>query len=89
MSRTVAGQFLYIKLSYRIVLDYIARMNPARLTRLCGAATKGQILLTPETAERLGGKFRLESIGSVSLKNVGDPVEVWEAKQDRRDTPRG
>ncbi len=57
--------------------------------RLCGAATKGQILLAPETADRLGGKFRLENIGSVSLKNVGDPVDVWEAKPDRRDTPRG
>ena len=56
--------------------------------RLCGTATEGQILLGPETAERLGGKFHLKYMGPVSLKNVCDPVEVWEAKPDRRTAPR-
>ncbi len=46
--------------------------------RLGDRAQHGQILLGPGTAKRVRGKFRLDSIGKQSLKNLAEPVEVWE-----------
>ncbi len=46
--------------------------------RLGDRAIKGQILLSPETARRVRGQFRLHTLGPLSLKNIANPVEVWE-----------
>jgi class 3 adenylate cyclase/HAMP domain-containing protein len=46
--------------------------------RLGDRAIKGQILLGPETARRVGGQFRLHTLGPLSLKNIARPIEVWE-----------
>jgi class 3 adenylate cyclase/HAMP domain-containing protein len=48
--------------------------------RLGGFARNGQILVSPETAKRVQSHFLLRCIGPVELKNIGHPVEVWEAK---------
>jgi class 3 adenylate cyclase len=56
--------------------------------RLCGSATRGQIFLSPETAERVSGRFRIEKIGPLELKNVGNQIEAWEVKPDRRKLAR-
>ena len=42
---------------------------------------------TLNSLDQDSGKFHLKKMGPVSLKNVGDPVEVWEAKPDRRTAP--
>jgi class 3 adenylate cyclase len=47
--------------------------------RLAGLAKQGQVLLGPETVSRLGQGFALKSLGPRELKNVAQPVEVWEA----------
>jgi class 3 adenylate cyclase len=49
--------------------------------RLAGLAKSGQVLLGPETASRLGEGFALKSLGPQELKNVAQPVEVWEVTQ--------
>ena len=46
--------------------------------RLGDRAAAGQILVSPETARRLRGHFRLRSLGGLSLKNISNPVEAWE-----------
>jgi class 3 adenylate cyclase/HAMP domain-containing protein len=50
--------------------------------RLGDRAQKEQIFVNSETAERVKGRFFLENVGLVTLKNVSDPVEVWEAKNN-------
>ena len=47
--------------------------------RLGDCAVGGQILLSPETALRVEGRFHLRSMGEQSLKNLAEPVEAWEA----------
>lgn len=49
--------------------------------RLCAEATRGQILLGPETARRLQGRVPLRRLGPRPLKNVETPVEVWEVEE--------
>lgn len=46
--------------------------------RLAGLARQGQALLGPETARRVAGQFELASLGPQGLKNVAQPVEVFE-----------
>jgi class 3 adenylate cyclase/HAMP domain-containing protein len=46
--------------------------------RIGALAARGQILIGPETARRIGQKFHLRSLGPQSLKNVDAPVEVFE-----------
>jgi class 3 adenylate cyclase len=48
--------------------------------RLGDRATNGQILLSPATARRVEGRFRLHSLGRLSLKNIAAPVEAWEVE---------
>ena len=48
--------------------------------RLGDRATDRQILLGPETARRVEGRFPLHSLGPVSLKNIAAPVEAWEGE---------
>ena len=47
--------------------------------RLGDHARNGQSLLSRETAQRVSGRVDLRKLGLVSLKNVSEPVEVWEA----------
>ena len=51
--------------------------------RLGDHATRGQILVTDATARRVHAHFRLRGLGRVALKNISEPVEVWEV-EDRR-----
>ena len=46
--------------------------------RIGALATKGDIYLGPETAKRVKDRFRLRGIGPQTLKNVAQPVEVFE-----------
>ena len=48
--------------------------------RLGDHARTGQVLLSQETAQRVKGRFSLQQVGRVSLKNVAEPVDVWEAE---------
>lgn len=50
--------------------------------RLGDLAEDGQILLSPETAARVRGQFRMRSLGPRELKNITPPVEVWEVEDD-------
>ena len=45
-------------------------------SRLADLAEAGQILVCPESARRLGDKYRLHSLGSRRLQGVADIVEV-------------
>lgn len=46
-------------------------------TRIGSLARDGEILVSEETARRIGDTFSLESIGPYTLKNVRKPVEVF------------
>jgi len=52
--------------------------------RIAGAAENGQILLGPETARRLNGRFSLATVGERRLKNVDTPVRLYDLVIDRR-----
>ncbi len=57
--------------------------------RLAGLAKEGQVLLGPETASRVGQGLALRSLGPHKLKNVAQPVEVWEAVPGWDSQPAG
>jgi len=44
--------------------------------RLAGIAKAGQLLVGPETVRRLGGHYRLKSLGREHLKNITEAVEI-------------
>ncbi len=46
--------------------------------RIGALATQGEIYLGPETAKRVAERFELKDIGPQALKNVAQPVEVFE-----------
>ncbi len=46
--------------------------------RLGAHATRGQIIIGPETANRVKERFRLKSLGPIALKNIAAPVDAWE-----------
>jgi class 3 adenylate cyclase/HAMP domain-containing protein len=45
--------------------------------RLAGAATGGEIIVGPTTAERIRGHFVLEALGERTFKNVSRPLPVF------------
>ncbi len=45
--------------------------------RLAGMATANQILVGPETVRRLGGCYRLESLGRERLKNLTEAIDIY------------
>ena len=45
--------------------------------RLAGIAQPGAILIGPETARRLGGRYQLQRLGREQLKNIDTVVEVY------------
>jgi DNA-binding response OmpR family regulator len=45
--------------------------------RIAGLATGGDILLGPETVNRLKGKFMIQPFGEHRLKNISEPVAVY------------
>jgi len=47
-----------------------------RSKRLVDVARAGQIVVGPETARRIAGQYRLESLGPQKLKNLSEPVEA-------------
>lgn len=51
--------------------------------RLGNHADGGHILLAQETANRVRDRFALRSAGVVMLKNLSQPVEVWEVLSER------
>jgi class 3 adenylate cyclase len=44
--------------------------------RLAGIAQAGQLIVGPDTANLLGGRYRLERIGARRLKNIAEPVDL-------------
>lgn len=48
--------------------------------RLGDHASGGQILLDAEAARRVAGRFLLRGLGALALKNLANPVEVWEVE---------
>jgi class 3 adenylate cyclase len=46
--------------------------------RLAGAAGEGQVLAGPETVRRLGDRYRLEQVGREHLKNISEPIELYQ-----------
>jgi class 3 adenylate cyclase len=53
--------------------------------RLCDCAVHGQILVSAETARRVRASFSLHSLGSIALKNISTPEEVWEIREAREE----
>jgi class 3 adenylate cyclase len=47
--------------------------------RLAGVAKAGQILVGPETVQRLGNRYHLERLGREHLKNIAEAVEISRA----------
>ncbi|MEM1058560.1 MAG: adenylate/guanylate cyclase domain-containing protein [Verrucomicrobiota bacterium] len=47
-------------------------------SRIGAAARAGEIWLSNETRERLGEQFLVESVGIHCLKNVTEPMELWQ-----------
>jgi class 3 adenylate cyclase len=45
--------------------------------RIAALAKGGEIMLGPQTAERIKGHYVLEDAGEHRLKNVSDPVHVF------------
>lgn len=46
--------------------------------RIGALATQGQIYIGPATAKRVRGRFQLKDIGPQTLKNVAEPVQVYQ-----------
>lgn len=46
--------------------------------RIAGLAMDGQILLGPETVNRLQGEFLITPFGEHQLKNISKPVPVYQ-----------
>ncbi len=46
--------------------------------RVAGLALGGQVLVGPETARRLAGHYQMKSLGPQFMKNIEQPVEVFE-----------
>ncbi|MEM7225787.1 MAG: response regulator [Pseudomonadota bacterium] len=49
--------------------------------RLAGIAGEGELIVSAETARRLGDRYPLEDRGRQQLKNLEDPVEVYLLKE--------
>jgi len=47
------------------------------VSRLADMAKTGEILIGPETARRLGERYRLQRRGWEQLKNIDTPVEIY------------
>lgn len=54
--------------------------------RLGNCASGGQILLSPDTAQRVHDRFLLRRLGLLALKNMSSPVEGWEVQGERHAT---
>jgi class 3 adenylate cyclase len=50
--------------------------------RLADLATSGELLIGPETARRIGDRYRLQRYGLERLKNIDAPVEVYSLVRD-------
>ena len=49
-----------------------------RAARLSQHARRGQILISEETAQRIGNTFSLKPLGKVPLKNLNDSGDIFE-----------
>jgi adenylate cyclase len=45
--------------------------------RLASVAREGEIVIGPETANRVKGRFEIEEIGAHSLKNIAEPITLF------------
>jgi adenylate cyclase len=55
-------------------------------SRIEGIAKPGQVLVTRETVEELGGEFPLSEPWSVEVKNIDEPVQVYSVKYSTTET---
>ncbi len=57
--------------------------------RLCKLASAGAILVSSETARRIAGSYRLVGLGPHQLKNVEEPVPVFQVSETGDGRPGG
>jgi len=63
-------------LSYTVIGDTV---NTS--ARLCGIAAGGQILVSEQTANHLGGRFKLEPLPDAALKGKEKAMKIFEVKR--------
>jgi adenylate cyclase len=63
-------------LSYTVIGD-----TANTSARLCAIAEGGQILVSQQTLEHLGGQFQYQALAAVSLKGLEQPMPVFEIKR--------
>ncbi|HUS28348.1 MAG TPA: adenylate/guanylate cyclase domain-containing protein [Kofleriaceae bacterium] len=63
-------------LSYTVIGDTV---NTS--ARLCGIAAGGQILVSEETANQLGGRFPLQQLPDATLKGKEKPLKIFEVRR--------
>ncbi|MBA3460938.1 MAG: FHA domain-containing protein [Deltaproteobacteria bacterium] len=63
-------------LSYTVIGDTV---NIS--ARLCGIAAGGQILVSEETANQLGGRFPLEQLPDAALKGKEKPMKIFQIRR--------
>jgi adenylate cyclase len=63
-------------LSYTVIGD-----TANTSARLCGIAAAGQILVSEQTREYLGGEFRLEELPPAHLKNKEKPLRIYNVRR--------
>jgi adenylate cyclase len=55
--------------------------------RLAGMADAGHILAGPETARRLGDRYRVDPLPSERLKNIGQPIDIFRVSRGESPPP--
>jgi adenylate cyclase len=63
-------------LSYTVIGD-----TANTSARLCGIAAAGQILISEQTADLLGGQFKLEELPPAHLKNKEKPLRLFNVRR--------
>jgi adenylate cyclase len=71
-------------LEYTVIGDVV---NVA--SRLCSRAKAGEIIISPETYERVKDHFIVDELAPVELKGKSKPLQIYRVVRERRATPEG